>query len=136
MLTIEWRRRLIEQESTNLTDVNERRAIILDAVFPEVGSAEFLAQDHCGARHERGADPNHSTICVVDWKAYVDDVFVGEASCSEKDHSACIVTRLFDDGRLKRDAILENKSRNLQKVTCIHLWQTSCSAGVDEQHDI
>ncbi len=94
---IQRRRRLIDQEATQLAHVHKRGAVVLDALLPEARGAEFLAQDDGGAVHDGRSHADDLSVAVVDGQSDHDHVVRGEARRVEEARRTAQVARVLDD---------------------------------------
>jgi hypothetical protein len=89
---------LVDQKSANLADVDERRALELDALAPERASRELFAQDDRGARNDGGADAEKASVAVVDGQCDHDNIRGCESGGVEERETTAVVAALTDDG--------------------------------------
>ena len=65
MLALTWAWRHVDQESTELTDVLEQRALGACDVVPEAARRELAAQHDRSAAHKRRSDRDHTADAMV-----------------------------------------------------------------------
>src|SRR5947207_2728474 len=108
MLSLAWAWCLIQQISTQLTDILKQRATIVDDIVPKAASREMLAQQHRAAADQCRSAGHDTTYAVVHRQAIVHSVVnadvhhAGKPVAPSHDPMVTHYCRLGQAGRSRR----------------------------------
>lgn len=100
MLSVQVAFGLIDKKTTDLTDIDERRALIAHTFAPELRCGELAAQHNRVAVHQCRTHAYHATVAVINWQRDHDNIACLEMRRCVKCYSAGVVSALLHYSRL------------------------------------